>query len=377
MGLIWKVKIQVCQPINKFPFVCNALLCQTCVIIFTQKEHKIPKASIIIVNFNGGEWLARSVASVLGQNEPDFECFIVDNGSTDESIATLPKLDDRFKIMELGKNTGFAAANNKAAKLAKAPWIALLNPDAFARKDWLEQLLKATKLAPNITMVGSTQYLALADTPTLDGAGDCYHISGIAFRAGHGKQISPPKTGPKTGLVFGPCAAAGLYNREKFVSMGGFDERFFCYHEDVDLAFRMQLAGGDCVQSAEAIVDHVSSGISDKVPEFAVYHGTRNRIWTFFKNMPWPLLILLTPLHIGANLAYLWWALFRKGRFKPTLRGVKDGIAGLPQTFRDRRAVQKTRTVRSIEMLNKFTWSPIKVVTRGIHIRAFSKYSQK
>lgn len=284
-------------------------------------------------------------------------------------MASLPELDARFKIMELCENTGFAAANNQAAKLAKAPWLALLNPDAFARKDWLEQLLKAAAGAPNITMVGSTQFQALPNTPTLDGVGDCYHISGIAFRAGYGKQIPPPKTG----LVFGPCAAAALYERDRFLKLGGFDERFFCYHEDVDLAFRMQLAGGECLQSGEAIVDHVGSAISAKVPEFAIYHGTRNRIWTFFKNMPWPLLILFTPLHVGANLAYLGWALLRKGRFKPTLRGVKDGIAGLPQTFRDRRTVQKTRSVSSLAMLNKFTWSPIKVVTRGIHIRTFFK----
>jgi len=328
-------------------------------------ERNIPKASIIIVNYNAAEWLERCIASVQAQTEQDFECFIVDNGSTDGSMGTLPELDDRFKIMELGENTGFAAANNIAAKLAKAPWLALLNPDAFARPNWLKQLLEASNTAQNITMVGSTQYLALADTPTLDGAGDCYHFSGIAYRAGYGKQVEPPTAG----LVFGPCAAAALYDRSKFLTLGGFDERFFCYHEDVDLAFRMQLSGGECVQTPDAIVDHISSGLSSKIPEFAIYHGTRNRIWTFFKNMPWPLLILLTPFHIGANLAYLGWALFRKGRFKPTLRGIKDGIKGLPQTFNDRKTVQKTRTVSSPEMAKKLTWSPIKVVTRGITIR--------
>jgi N-acetylglucosaminyl-diphospho-decaprenol L-rhamnosyltransferase len=309
--------------------------------------------------------LVRCVASVLAQSEQDFECFIVDNGSTDGSMATLPKLDDRFIIMKLGENAGFAAANNIAAKLAKAPWLALLNPDAFARQDWLEQLLKASTAALNITMVGSTQYLALADTPTLDGIGDCYHVSGIAYRAGYGKKIEPPAAG----LVFGPCAAAALYLRAKFLALGGFDERFFCYHEDVDLAFRMQLSGGECLQSPDAIVDHISSGLSSKIPEFAIYHGTRNRIWTFFKNMPWPLLILLTPFHIGANLAYLGWALLRKGRFKPTLLGIRDGIKGLPQTFRDRKSVQKTRITSSVHMMKIFTWSPIKVFTRGIHIR--------
>lgn len=302
--------------------------------------------------------------SVMGQNETGFECFIVDNGSKDGSIATLPKLDARFKIIELGNNTGFASANNHAAKLASAPWIALLNPDAFARPDWLTNLFEATKLTPNVSMVGSTQYLALSDTPTLDGVGDCYHASGIAYRAGYGKQLAPPTTG----LVFGPCAAAALYDRDTFLRLGGFDERFFCYHEDVDLAFRMQLAGGDCVQSHTAIVDHVSSAIASSVPNFAVYHGTRNRIWTFVKNMPLPLLILLLPAHIIANLAYLLWAAFR-GRFRATWRGIWDAILGLPQTFRDRKLVKAHRTISSFALLAKFTWSPVKVLTRGIHIR--------
>ena len=190
--------------------------------------------------------------------------------------------------------------------------------------------------------------------------------SGIAFRAGYGKQIPPPQTG----LVFGPCAAAALYDRDKFLELGGFDERFFCYHEDVDLAFRMQLAGGDCIQSSSAIVDHVSSAIASKVPEFAVYHGTRNRIWTFVKDMPWPLLILLLPVHIAANLAYLAWALLRPGRFKPTWRGIRHGVSGLGPVWQDRKTVQATRTISSFTLLRRFTWSPIKLLRRGIHIRS-------
>ena len=325
----------------------------------------MPKASIIIVNYNAGEWLAKCVASVMAQTEPDFECFIVDNGSTDGSMATLPKLDSRFHIMELGENTGFARANNLAARQATSPWLALLNPDAFARPDWLEELLRASRRAQNITMVGSTQYLALAEQPTLDGIGDCYHISGVAYRAGFGKAPPPPADG----LVFGPCAAAALYHREKFLRLGGFDERFFCYHEDVDLAFRMQLSGGECLQSSRAIVDHISSGTSSRVSGFAVYHGTRNRIWTFVKNMPWPLLILLTPLHIAANLAYLGWAVFRKGRLGPTLRGIGHGITGLPQAWRARKSIQSSRIISSRTLLGKMVVSPLKVVRRCVCIR--------
>ena len=220
-----------------------------------------PRISVIIVNYNGGEWLNRCVQSVADQTLTDFECFIVDNGSADGSIAALPKLDDRFTIMELGENTGFARGNNIAAKKARGEWIALLNPDAFARADWLEKLLEATTLTPNVTMAGSTQYMAL-EPNIYDGVGDFYHAAGLAWRGKHGHSIDGHT--PDTAEVFGPCAAASMYHAETFKRLGGFDERFFCYHEDVDMAFRMRLAGGVCVQSAEAIIDHVSSGISGR-----------------------------------------------------------------------------------------------------------------
>lgn len=327
-------------------------------------EPKISKISVIIVNYNAGQWLERSVRSLLVQTEADFECFIIDNGSKDNSLATLPKLDDRFTVIERGYNSGFASANNFAANLATSPWIALLNPDAFARENWLEELLKAKDLAPNISMVGSTQFLALEDTPTLDGVGDCFHASGIAYRAGYKKQMPVPDTG----FVFGPCGAGAMYNRDDYLTLGGFDESFFCYHEDVDLAFRMQLMGKDCVQSATAIIDHVSSAVSNTIPNFAIYHGTRNRIWTFFKNMPLPLLILLTPAHIFANIAYLAWSIVRR-RFKTTWRGTWDGIKGLPRIFAARKSVNAHRKLSSFRLLRRLTWSPLKVLRRGVHIR--------
>ena len=319
-----------------------------------------PAVSIIIVNYNGGEWLKRSVQSVADQTLENFECFIVDNGSNDASINSLPELDERFEIILAGENLGFAAGNNLAAQKARAPWIALLNPDAFARPEWLSYLLEASQLAPNVTMVGSTQYMAL-EPGIIDGLGDFYHVSGIAWRGGFGhKEINPPDTNE----VFGPCAAAALYHRESFLKLGGFDERFFCYHEDVDLAFRMRLDGGICIQSGQAVVDHVSSGISGRASEFAVYHGTRNRIWTFVKNMPLLGLFIFGPLHLGLNLAFLFWSLFRKGRFSPTWRGIKDGIKGLSVIWKSRSDIHKSRKVGLRGLLRPMTLSPLKFLKR-------------
>ena len=319
-----------------------------------------PKISVIIVNYNGGEWLARSVQSVVNQSFTDFECFIVDNGSEDGSIASLPKLDKRFTIMELGENTGFARGNNIAAQKARGDWIALLNPDAFARSDWLEKLLEATSLAPNVTMVGSTQYMAL-EPNIYDGVGDFYHIAGLAWRGKHGHRTDNHT--PQTREVFGPCAAAALYNREIFQQLGGFDERFFCYHEDVDLALRFRLAGGICIQKADAIVDHVSSGISGKASPFAVYHGTRNRIWTFVKSMPLAGIIILGPLHIVLNIAFLIWSLFRKGRAKPTWRGVRDGVKGIPMMWKSRKSIK--RKIGLLPLLRVISINPLKFLKRA------------
>jgi len=338
----------------------------------TRKGHTIvspadtPDVSVIIVNYNARDWLVRSVQSILDQSLQNFECFIVDNGSDDGSMSTLPDLDKRFHIIKSTENLGFSTANNLAAKETKAPWLALLNPDAFARPDWLEQLLNATKLAPNVTMVGSLQYMAL-DTTLLDGTGDCYHVSGLAWRSQH---LKPADDIPPTGEVFAPCAAGALYDKTSFLKVGGFDEQFFCYHEDVDLAFRMRLDGGICVQSESAIIDHVSSGISGRASDFAVYHGTRNRVWTFVKNMPGPLLLIFTPALVFINTTFLVWAIVkRRARLAPTWRGIKDGIKGIPKMWGKRRAIHANRKIGSMDVLRSLTWSPLKVLRRDSDIR--------
>lgn len=271
-------------------------------------------------------------------------------------MESLPDLDARFTIMMMGENLGFAVANNRAAQSASADWIALLNPDAFARPDWLEQGMAARDRMPNVAMVGSTQILAL-EPNKFDGLGDEYHAFGVAWRAGFGAPVRDIQTRE----ALGPCGAGAFYDRCIFQDLGGFDESFFCYHEDVDLAFRMRLAGYHCVQSADAVIDHVSSAISGRASDFAIYHGTRNRIWTFFNNMPWPLLILLTIPHILSNLAFLCASLFRKGRFPPTFRGMRHGFFTRPTS----RPTKPSRQASLLDLLQAMGWNPLKVVKRA------------
>jgi len=323
---------------------------------------KPPHVSVIIVAFKAKPLIARTLAQLNAQTFTDFEAIALDNASPD-GPPDLPD-DSRFRLIRNPVNAGFAGGNNLAAAGARGTWLALLNPDAFPEPDWLEQLLAAAERHPDAAMVGSLQ-LAAERPGFLDGAGDCYHASGFAWRGLYGAGVD---RAPPTGEVFAPCAAAALYRADLFGALGGFDEDFFCYHEDVDLAFRLRLAGWRCVQSREARVAHVGSASTGRASDFAVFHGARNRLWTFAKTMPLPLLILLVPAHAAVSLLVIAQAA-RKGVLTATVRGMAAGLEGLPAVWRKRAAVQRTRRVSLIRLLGAFTWSPLKMVGRDGDVR--------
>ena len=143
----------------------------------------MPNVSIVISTWNSGDVLPQCLDSLVKQTYKDFEVIIIDNGSSDNSIEKLPKkwpaID--FQIRKLEKNTGFAAANNLGAHLARGNWLALLNSDAFPDPGWLENLLRAAEREPKFSFFASRQLQAGAPH-LMDGAGDAYHISGLAWR---------------------------------------------------------------------------------------------------------------------------------------------------------------------------------------------------
>ena len=143
--------------------------------------------------------------------------------------------------------------------------------------------------------------------------------------------------------VFSPCAAAALYQRSVLRASGGFDEDFFCYVEDVDLGFRLRLAGYRCLYVPQSVAHHVGSGTTGgQHSEFALYHGHRNLVWTFVKDLPGILFWLLLPLHLLLNLiSIIWFALRRQGGI--IWRAKRDALFGLPKMWRKRQHLQKTR----------------------------------
>lgn len=326
----------------------------------TAPEHGIapPLVSVIIVDFNAGPYLERCLHQLATQTFTRFEALILDNASTDGSFnaAQGQCADPRFRFIQLGANLGFAVANNRGAALASpsAEWIACLNPDAFPEAEWLATLLGATHRHPQTRMFGSLQMDAL-EPRLLDGCGDYYSPVGLAWRSCHGMPATQPLPERE---VFGPCAAAALYHAETFRRSGGFDESFFCYFEDVDLAFRMRLTGERCIQVTKAVVRHVGGASSGKASDFAHFHGLRNAIWCFVKNMPAPLFWLLLPAH-GALLTA---ALLRglvSGRFPSSFAAITAALRGIVPVWRQRRVIQSGRNASVLQVAKAMTWNPL------------------
>jgi GT2 family glycosyltransferase len=297
----------------------------------------------VVVNWNAGEWLRRCLESLAAQERRPDRVIVVDNASTDGSTDAAVRLFPRVEVLRLPTNAGFAAANNRALEACRdCDLMALLNPDAFAAPAWLARLEAAAVRNPGHAAFASR--MLMADDPRiLDGAGDAYHVSGLTWRAGHGTE-APSSDAPRE--VFSPCAAAALYRRDALDDAGGFDERYFCYVEDVDLGFRLRLRGHRCLYVPEAVVHHVGSGTTGRGSDFTTYHGHRNLVWTFFKDMPGPLLALHLLPHLVLNLATIAW-FASHGRARLILRTKWDALRGLPAVLADRRRVQRGRRVSS------------------------------
>lgn len=321
--------------------------------------------SVIIVNHNGGKYISNALASLARQTVSDFEVFLVDNASQDGSMERLGDvLPERLHLRPQAENVGFAAANNLAARDAVGEWLVLLNPDAVAAPDWLEKLYEGSQRHPDTVMFASAQ-INMADPSRMDGAGDAYLGFGIPWRGGFGRPIAEM---PEEGTCFAPCGAGAMYRRKAFLDHGGFDEKLFCFCEDVDLGYRMRLAGEKCVFLPEAKITHEGGGVAGRVSEFALFHGARNRLWVYLKNTPFWLLVVTLPGHIALTIVILLRGLLTK-RAKDTWRGIWAALHGAGPILRDRKALKERRKVSTASLISAMTWNPLTMLQRKADVR--------
>ncbi|MBT7086408.1 MAG: glycosyltransferase family 2 protein [Desulfobacterales bacterium] len=310
-------------------------------------DKKIGSIALIIVNWNSGDWLNKCFRGIAAQTLQPQQVILVDNASTDGSLEGVEEILPDVKVIRETKNSGFARGNNIALKsIDTTQWTVLLNPDAIPEPEWLENLMLTAHAYPEYSFF-ACKMLDPADSSRLDGVGDAYHTSGYAWRQGFGQEST--RIGETAKECFSPCAAAAMYRTDIIQQAGGFDESFFCYFEDIDLGFRLRLLGYRCLYIPTAVVSHAGSAMTGKRSDFSVYYGHRNMMWTYCKNMPWPLFWIYLPQHILINIMAIF-ILSLRGQGAIAVQAKYDAIKRLPVVWSDRREIQLNRQVRSIDL---------------------------
>lgn len=308
--------------------------------------------ALIIVNWNSGNCLNKCLEAVFAQSLAPDRIIVIDNLSTDSSATGLAQ-SPKIKFIQSPRNLGFAVANNIAIRQCNEDFVALLNPDAYPRKDWLENLHQTIQSDPNIAASGSVQ-LSAANPLIIDGIGDVYHCTGLVWRCGYNEYLADVDLSKIK--IFSACAAAAIYRRSALVEAGLFDEDFFCYVEDVDLGFRLRLLGYEIVRSNFAVVEHVGSystggGRSD----FSIFYGHRNVSWTFVKNLPFLMLIFLLPAHVLMSTVVFCHLLFA-GKALVFVRAKIAVFKGMKKILLKRKIVQSKREITYLELAKQMSW---------------------
>ena len=302
-------------------------------------------ASIVVVNHNGRHWLERCLPAAIAQLTSDDELIVVDNGSTDDSLDFVARAFPAVRVLALPNNEGFAGGNNVGARAARGRYIAFLNNDASPCGGWLASLKAVVERDPSVGLVAS-RIVFMNDPSVVDSAGDGLARWGGAFKRAHGCSI---EEGAQATEVFGACGAACLVRRDAFLEVGGFDDAFFAVYEDVDLSYRLQLREVRCIYAPDAVVHHAGSATLGMLSARSVFWGQRNMEWMYFKNTPWPLLVLTLPGHFLYDLAAaLHFARLRL--FRTFVAAKWSAVRELPRVLRQRREVQDGRRSTSLRL---------------------------
>ena len=286
------------------------------------------KATVIIPNLNGAGWLRDSIESIWAQTEQDFELIVVDNASTDESLAVARSYQGRprYRLLENDRNTGFSFAVNQGIRAAQGEYVALFNNDAFAEPAWLENLLAAAAADPRIFAVGGLM-LRHFERTLADDAGDYVTLLGFACKRGDGMKASRYT---KPCRIFSACGGAALYRKSILDEIGLFDEHFFAYYEDVDISWRANSLGYKNVYCPAARCYHICGATTGAVRynSFKSVQSGRNSILLPYKNMPLLMFVLNLPF---LALGYLLKAvMFRLRGFGPAYgQGFREALKAM------------------------------------------------
>jgi hypothetical protein len=326
--------------------------------------------SVIIVNWNGRTFLQRCLASLAKQGYDRIEIILVDNGSTDGSTEWVETNHPDVRVIRNALNLGFASANNQGIQAARGEFIALLNNDAWVEPNWLRHLVEAMKSDGGIGMVASK--MLYANQPeVINSAGICVDRCGISWERRTGERDRPEECIAEE--VFGPSAGAALYRRTMLEDVGSFEDGFFMYLEDVDLAWRARWLGWRAIYTSQARAYHIHSGSIGEGSPRKTYMLARNKLSLLTRNYPWPRGLVYLPGIIFYEILSLGYAVLNR-RGVSAFAGRLAGLRRTPRSLSERRQILHRARV---SLQTAWTWLeparwPWQVAGQVRHIRAGS-----
>jgi N-acetylglucosaminyl-diphospho-decaprenol L-rhamnosyltransferase len=306
-----------------------------------------PSVSVLIVAWNSSEELRRTLPPLLAELRDGDELIVVDNASPDDSAAVVAELAPAAKIVTMGRNDGFAGGVNVGATAATGDLLVILNPDAMPLPGWGEAIRR-----PWLDGRGWSAWQALvagADGTTINSARNPVHFTGIVWSGMHDEPIEAAPGPSEVVSISGACLAVPL---DVWRRIGGFAPKFFMYHEDVDLALRLRLAGETPGIEPAAVVAHdydftASAGNKWRWME-------RNRLATLIRLYPGSLLLLLAPALLATEVALLA-ASVAGGWGGQKLRANAEVLVWLPRLLGERRAIRRERRVSAADFAAALT----------------------
>jgi N-acetylglucosaminyl-diphospho-decaprenol L-rhamnosyltransferase len=304
--------------------------------------------AIVVVTHQSATHLDDLAQALLPQLRNDDKVVIVDNASTDDTLAVARALEEKVTVIDTGANLGFSGGCQVGARATQAPLLLFLNPDSQPHPDCIEQLRAAARRHPDW---GAWQATVLTPDAKISGSGGVVHYLGIGYAGDSGRSLNALPSHDRE-ITF-PSGAAMVVRREAWEKVGGLDRRYFMYGEDLDLGLRLWLAGYRVGLIPEARVTHDHEFNKGT---FKWFWLERNRWRTVLSVYPALLLVVVAPALVIAELGLIAAAL-RQGWLSPKLRAQATVIADLPRTLARRRVVQRTRRIGAAEFASHLTGS--------------------
>ena len=296
-----------------------------------------PTLSVLIVAWESRDDLEKTLPALLAELDDGDELIVVENKAGDGSVEVARELAPQARIVSTGRNTGFAGGVNAGAEVARGDLLVMLNPDAVPQPGWGEAIRR-----PWRKWDAWQALVADGAGATINSAGNPIHFTGIVWAGDHGRPVAEAPPPGEVSVLSGACLAIPLAHWRE---IGGFPSEFFMYHEDVDLSVRLRMAGGIVGIEPAAVVahDYDFSASADKWRWLE-----RNRLAFLIRTYPAPPLALLAPVLIATELALL--VVSGTGSWgTQKLRANREVLRWLPRLLRERREIQRRRTVSDAE----------------------------